>query len=237
MNKQNNNHSIIKPKVLITNLESNLSILIAKQFSINGFEIYELISEEKQTQSDIIDLKISERMTLKEAEADLFCPDILILNHAKEIYGPFCEIPEEKNAHYIDQTFIKNLYIFKLIIKRMKERGHGKIFFSSSTGNCHEAPFEGLAGPTRAFISSLLSTLRKELKESSITLTGVLPCLEKKYDLSKYSFLEKEEEFAKECFYAIMSGKECVINPSRSEKIEYFFKHTLLDDSMKFFLH
>jgi short-subunit dehydrogenase len=119
----------------------------------------------------------------------------------------------------------------------MKERNHGKILFFSSPGPYLEPCYEAITGAYRSFVYSFISGLRKELNETEIQITDLLPFLNDLIHFEKIDFIRSPEKFSVEIFNALMSGKKHIIEPHLTHKFENFFKNTLFDYPSKFFLN
>jgi short-subunit dehydrogenase len=113
----------------------------------------------------------------------------------------------------------------------MKERGSGKILYTSSIASKMPSPFEAVYGASKAFLTSFAESIRNELKDTGVTVTVLMPGAtntnffhrahmdntkagaEMKYD-------NDPEEVARQGFEALMEGKESVFAESFMTKLQ-----------------
>jgi len=247
MSVLNKHHSIIKPVALFNEISSRSAFEMAKLFVNSGFEIIcfdrKIFNfEEIEKSSEIVD-----KITILHYESDISRSidmlkrqdkiiDIFIINQEDHLQGPFSEFDSEKVKYFIKKNLMDNLEILRFVINQMKENNHGKIFFYHQMGQRIEAPFESIVMASITFMTSIIKSLRGELRDYQITITELYQNLDSNHE---YFPLHKmsEEEFAEECFYALLSSKKHVFHTTLQEKVENFFKHKIIDQTMQIFLN
>ncbi len=248
MSVLNKHHTIAKPVVLFNQISSSVSFELAKLFANAGFEIIcldrNLLNLEELRKLETFDQEItflhyedSIGHSIDQLQKENKIIEILILNFEDQFQGPFCEFDSRKLENFIDHNLIENLKLLRFVLNQMKENNHGKILFQHQMGGKIEAPYESILMATNAFISSILHSLRLELKDHQITITELYHDLDFKNHHLLSQLRMVPEKFAEECFHSLLSSKKYVFHSSLQEKVEYFFKHKVLDQTLQIFLN
>lgn len=103
-------------------------------------------------------------------------PDVLVLNAGIATGGAsFCDLPLERHLNLIALNVVSPVRLAHALVPRMVERGGGRILLVSSLSAFSPTPYEGVYGPSKAFLSSFGHGLREELDGTGITLTILHP--------------------------------------------------------------
>ena len=77
----------------------------------------------------------------------------------------------------VDVNLRSSLYIARSVLKRMKERGEGRLIFISSRSTTSPGPGEGAYVATKAGLNALTRSLAAEMKEQKITVNALQPSI------------------------------------------------------------
>src|SRR5690625_3099937 len=75
----------------------------------------------------------------------------------------------------VDLNQRSRLYMARSVMKRVKERGEGRLIFISSRSTTAPGPGEGAYVATKAGLNALVMSLAKEVKASKITVNAIQP--------------------------------------------------------------
>ncbi len=105
--------------------------------------------------------------------------DILVCNGAVGYGGSISEMDMRLVRQNFEVNVFSNFEVVQIVIAKMIEKNKGKIIFMSSLAAIYPLPFLGSYSATKASISSLALTLRKELKllHSKIEVAVIEPGL------------------------------------------------------------
>ncbi len=103
-------------------------------------------------------------------------PDVLVLNAGIATGGAsFTDIPLQKHMSLITLNSISPVILAHALVPKMVERGHGKILLVSSLSAGTPTPFEGVYGPSKAFLTSFGHGLHEELRGTGVEVTIMHP--------------------------------------------------------------
>lgn len=159
--------------VLITGAASGIGYSAGIKLAKKGYKVYLTTEDDKQlevlrkkikgisnTYSFRLDItKKEDRDKLKDMDID-----ILISNAAIGQGGSILDISIKDIRKCYDVNVFYNIEIIKLVIKKMIQKGSGKIIVMSSMISNISLPFFGIYSSTKASITMLASSLRKEMK-------------------------------------------------------------------------
>ncbi|SHF44885.1 Short-chain dehydrogenase [Salegentibacter echinorum] len=225
-----------KKKILITGAGSGLgkgtAIGLAKKGHsvIAGMHTWEQMSrfiiERKGTDYEknleLIKLDILDRMDCEKAwEYDI---DILVNNAGIGQTGPVAEIPVDLMREVIETNVFSPLEFSQPIIRKMVEKGKGKVVFLSSISGLSTQPFLAPYNTSKYALEAVVQSLRDELMPMGITIATINPgpfetgFNDRMYDTYKQWFdedinftpLKKIEEAAKELGESQFDPKEMI---------------------------
>ena len=239
---------------VVTGASSGIGFELAKQFAQNGFDLLIAADSERveqaarqlgdgqaQVQAVQVDLSDYDGVEkLYDAIQQTGRPvDAIAINAGMGVGGDFSHQTDLKaELKLIGLNVASPVHLTKRIIKDMLERGQGRILFTSSIAGTMPAPFEAVYGASKAFLTSFAQAVRRELKDTNITITVLMPgATETDFfhragmDDTKIGTSEKDDpaQVAREGFEALMSGKDHVVAGSMKNKVFAAAGHALPD--------
>lgn len=214
---------------VVTGASSGIGLELAKQFGQNGFELLIVSSSDDifEAQRELED----RGYTVEALKANLATYagvqnlyqriarygkilDALAINAGVGAVGSFTETDLKEEINIINLNIVSTVHLVKRVLPEMKERGRGRILFTSSIAS-HEA----VTGASKAFLTSFAESLRNEMKEFGVTITAGA---ETKYE-------NDQTEFARQAFEALMNGKHDVFSENILTKIQSYALKMLPD--------
>lgn len=111
----------------------------------------------------------------RQIEALGLSVDILINNAGFGSFGPFHEIPWEKESSMLQLDVVALVQATKIFGTRMKARGWGKILQLGSIGAFQPTPLYASYSAAKAFVLSYGLAVNQELKGTGVTCTVLNP--------------------------------------------------------------
>ncbi|MBV9742144.1 MAG: SDR family NAD(P)-dependent oxidoreductase [Acidobacteriia bacterium] len=246
-----------RPFAVVTGASSGIGYELARQFAQHGYDL--LIASEQSRIHDAARALEEFNVSVDTVQADLATPDgneklydrirqegrplaAIAINAGVGVSGDFSrDTSLEDELNLIRLNVISPVYLSKLVLKDMLQRGDGKILFTSSIAGTMPAPFEAVYGASKAFLTSFAQAIRNELKDSPVTITVLMPgATETEFferagmQDTKLGTSEKDDpaEVAKDGFEALMAGKDHVVAGSFKNKIQAAAGHTLPDPTV-----
>ncbi len=208
-------------KILITGAASGIGYLTALTLAERKHEVYLTCENNKQVKNvkeKVLDYKNINVMKInitkqedRKRVLDLNI-DCLISNAAIAQGGSIIEANIDKMRENFEVNVFSNFELVKEVLKQMVEKDKGRVVMISSLIANIPLPFTGIYSATKASISNITYTLRKELwlMGSNVGITLVEPglyhtgfnqvLLENKYDDGKYFEDIKKELYNVEHF-------------------------------------
>lgn len=110
--------------------------------------------------------------------------DVLVNNAGFGCYGPFLEIPWEREAEMLDLDIVALTHLTKLFATDMVARGRGWILQVASIGAYQPSPSYASYSAAKAYVLSMGEALAYELRKTGVSVTVVSP------GVTKTEFLE-----------------------------------------------
>ena len=159
--------------ILITGATSGIGFDVGVKLSNLGYHVFLTTEDDKQL--EILNEKIKGyenigtfRLNLTDKDdrkkLEKFDCDILISNAAVGQGGSILDIDMKMVRKCYDVNVFYNFDIIKLVLKNMIKKGSGKIIVISSMLSNIPLPFFGIYGSSKASVSYLTKSLKKELK-------------------------------------------------------------------------
>jgi uncharacterized protein len=176
---------------LITGATSGIGYELAKLFANDGYNLVlvarsadrlkEVSDEFAQlgvavfpVDKDLFDTD-SAREVYQETKAKGIHVDALVNNAAQGQKGLFHDVPLERHTDLIQLNIVALVTLTRLFLDDMMARGEGKILNLASVVSKTPAPEFSIYAATKAFVLSFTEALAKELGETNITVTALLP--------------------------------------------------------------
>src|SRR3954471_22382984 len=248
----------MRPLALVTGASSGIGLELAKQFAENGFDlvitaeddglaeaarelgaaVVEAVQVDLATSGGVMDLWARVQETGRPLEA-------AALNAGIGQGGPFLENDLGDELKIIDLNVRSTVHLAKYVVKDMVARDSGRILFTSSIASTMPGPFQAVYNASKSFVQSFALALRNELKDTSVTVTSLMPG---PTDTEFFERADMEDtkvgsgkqddpaDVARDGFEALMNGDERVVSASMSTKMQGRFSR-LMPDKLKAEMH
>src|SRR4051794_37830870 len=101
--------------------------------------------------------------------------DVLVANAGHGLGHGFLEQSPDEWQHIINTNVTGTLLLIQPIVKRMVERGEGKVLITGSIAGHLGGAFQAVYNGSKAFIDSFAAALNEEIKGSGVTVTCLKP--------------------------------------------------------------
>jgi short-subunit dehydrogenase len=101
--------------------------------------------------------------------------DALLANAGHGLGGAFLDQDFEEARHVIDTDITGTIRLIQDIGREMRNRGQGRILVTGSVAGFMPGTFTAVYDGTKAFIDSFSYALRRELKDTGVTVTCLMP--------------------------------------------------------------
>jgi short-subunit dehydrogenase len=178
--------------VLLTGASSGIGLELAKLFAKDKYNMV-LVSRSEQSLQDVSsELKalgageitiIEKDLSLPYAAAEIYDEtkrlgiqiDILVNDAGLGSYGKFSETDIEREMDIIQINIGATVHLSKLYLKDMLSRNKGRILQLASIASYQPTPLLAVYAATKAFILSFSDAVSRELKDTNITITSLIP--------------------------------------------------------------
>jgi len=120
-------------------------------------------------------IKLDLHNSIDRAHALTYDVDVLFNNAAVAHSGTLTDIPMQLVRDNFETNVFAPLELTKGFVRKMIERGSGKIVFNSSDAGLQTPPFGGAYSASKYAIEAIAATMREELKPKGITVATVQP--------------------------------------------------------------
>lgn len=182
----------MKKYVLITGASSGIGLSFAEIFARKGYnlilvarnkekleEIQKKFVDKYKVEIGIHSVDISKKYLLEDLwitiEKSYPQIDVLINNAGAGFNGEFTDIEWEKHEQIIDLNIKSLTRLNYLAINHMRKNKCGKILNVASTGAYQAGPLIGVYYATKAYVLSLSTALREEVKDENIIISTICP--------------------------------------------------------------
>lgn len=101
--------------------------------------------------------------------------DVLVANAGHGLGHGFLDQNPDEWMHIINTNVTGTLMLIQPIVRRMVERGEGKVLITGSVAGHLGGAFQAVYNGSKAFIDSFAAALNEELKDSCVTVTCLKP--------------------------------------------------------------
>lgn len=175
---------------LITGASSGIGLELARCFAAGGFDLVLVARRKEELDRLAADLAkthgikartIAKDLSHPAAPAELFRElkdtnvDVLVNNAGFATYGPFAEIPIERELQEIQLNVTALTHLSKLFVAPMLGRKRGRILNVASTAAFQPGPLMAVYYATKAYVLSFSEAIATELQGSGVTVTALCP--------------------------------------------------------------
>jgi short-subunit dehydrogenase len=174
---------------VITGASSGIGLALAREFAGNGYDL--LLCAEDDGLDDAA-ATISGSVQVDTVRADLATAegvqllvtavigggrdvDALVLNAGVGNNGAFVDIPLADEERLLALNIGSTVRLSKRLLPAMVRRGSGGLLFTASVASTMPGPYYATYAASKAFVLSFAEAIRKELKETGVTVTALMP--------------------------------------------------------------
>lgn len=223
---------------LITGASSGIGLELAKLFARDGHNLIIVAREEEKLaaaetllkQNGIEVCSISKDLFQPDAATDLYEEirqrgyevNVLVNDAGQGVYGKFIENDLERELDIVQLNISSLVTLTKYYAKDMVARGTGKILNVASIASKAPGPYQAVYHGTKAFVHSFSESIRRELKDTGVTVTSLLPGPTDTDFFNKADMLESKivqegnlddaAKVAKDGYEALLAGQDMVVS-------------------------
>ncbi|GAB3225998.1 SDR family NAD(P)-dependent oxidoreductase [Mycolicibacterium hippocampi] len=228
---------------LITGASSGIGFELARQFASNG---YDLVVAAEDDGIHGVPEKLSEfavavqpvQVDLRSAEGvqHLFESTVdggrelsaAALNAGLGRGDMFLKSELEDDLSIVDLNVRSTVHLAKLVLRDMANRGEGRVLLTSSVASMMPGSYQTVYNASKSFVQSFAKALQDELRDTSITVTALLPGPTDTNFFARAKMLDtpvgimpKDDpaEVAEQGFEALMRGDRQVVAASIPSKV------------------
>jgi short-subunit dehydrogenase len=101
--------------------------------------------------------------------------DVLVANAGHGLGHGFLDQDPKEWQHIINTNITGTLLLIQPIVRRMVERGEGRVLITGSIAGHLAGTFQAVYNGSKAFIDSFAAALNEEIKDSGVTVTCLKP--------------------------------------------------------------
>jgi short-subunit dehydrogenase len=102
-------------------------------------------------------------------------PAVVALNAGIGQGGRFVEIDIAEEVAIIDLNITSTVRLAKLVLREMVAHDSGRVLVTSSIASEMPGSFQAVYNASKSFLQSFTEALQNELKDTSVTLTSLMP--------------------------------------------------------------
>lgn len=239
---------------LITGASSGIGFELAKQFAEHGYDL--VVAAEDDAIHDVPQKLSQYSAAVQPVQVDLRSPDGVEHLYQSTIEGDrvlaaaalnagvgrgemFLKSELADDLAMVDLNVRSTVHLAKLVLRDMANRDAGKVLFTSSIASQMPGSYQPVYNASKSFIQSLAEALRDELRDTSITVTALMPgptdtnffARAKMVD-SLMGRMPKDDpaQVARQGFEALMRGDQKVVAGSVFSKLMGAANRVLPDD-------
>jgi short-subunit dehydrogenase len=101
--------------------------------------------------------------------------DVLVANAGHGLGHGFLDQSTDEWMHVINTNITGTLLLIQPIVKKMVERGEGKVLITGSIAGHLAGSFQAVYNGSKAFVDSFAAALNEEIQDSGVTVTCLKP--------------------------------------------------------------
>jgi len=250
-----------RPLALVTGASSGIGFELARQFASNGFDLV-IVAQDTAINTAAADVE-RDGAHVQALQIDLAREEGVVelwrkvsdtgrplaaaaINAGIGTGGAFAtdtELTDE--LAIVDLNVRSTVQLAKYVVRDMVGRGEGRILFTSSIASAMPGTFQAVYNASKSFVQSFGLALRRELEDSGVTVTLLMPGPTETEFFERADMLdtklgagEKDDpaDVARDGFEALMSGDERAVSHSLKTKAQGIGSR-VLPDSVKATMH
>jgi short-subunit dehydrogenase len=177
-----------RPLAVVTGASSGIGYELAKLCAEHGHDLIiaadrpSLVEAEQALRNLGVDVEAVETDLSTEAGVETLIErlagrpvDILCANAGHGLGHGFLDQEWTAARHVIDTNVTGTLYLVHRLGRDMRSRDRGRILFTGSIAGLMPGSFQAVYNGSKAFVDSFSFALRNELKDTSVTVTCLMP--------------------------------------------------------------
>jgi len=177
---------------LITGATSGIGYELAKLFAQDNYNLVLVARNENNLTQTASELKELADIEIHTISADLFQPgaaqevynkvkqlgvtvEILVNDAGQGEWGRFHKTELQREIDIVQLNIISLMSLTKFFLQEMVERNSGRILQVASSLSKAPTPYMAVYAASKAFVLSFSEALVKELEETNVTVTALLP--------------------------------------------------------------
>jgi short-subunit dehydrogenase len=175
---------------LITGASSGIGFELARQFAQHGYDL--VVAAEDDSIHDVATRLSELDSAIQAVQVDLRTAEgVEHLYHSAVDGGRklsaaalnagvgrgdmFLKSELSDDLDIVDLNVRSTVHLAKLVLRDMANSGEGKILFTSSVASMMPGSYQTVYNASKSFVQSFAEALRDELRETSITVTALMP--------------------------------------------------------------
>lgn len=231
-----------RPLAVVTGASRGIGLQLARRCALNGYDLV-IAADDPAIEDAATNLRVM-GSEVRALEADLGSidavdrfyrliggtPDLLLANAGRGLGKQFLDQDFESVLHVVDTNITGTIYLVQKIGRDMRRRQSGHILITAAIAGFAPGGYNAVLQATSAFLTSFVSSLRDEMKETGVTITCLLPGSAETGFTRRPGSVERNiaaiekadpAEVARLGFDAMMRGDaEVAITPSHSPAVE-----------------
>jgi short-subunit dehydrogenase len=172
---------------IVTGASSGIGLEIAKLAAQDGYDLIvaadtpfveagpalkEFGVQVEELEADLATKQGVDQLLAKVADRPV---DVLVANAGHGLGHGFLDQSPDEWLHVINTDITGTLMLIQPIVKRMVERGEGKVLVTGSIAGHLSGAFQAVYNGSKAFIDSFSAALNEELRDTNVTVTCLKP--------------------------------------------------------------
>lgn len=227
---------------LITGASSGIGFELARQFADHGYDL--VVAAEDDAIHDVPKRLDDTGSAIQTVQVDLRTADgvehlynsavdggrklsAAALNAGVGRGDMFLKSELADDLSIVDLNVRSTVHLAKLVLRDMANYGEGKVLFTSSVASMMPGSYQTVYNASKSFVQSFAEALRDELRDTSITITSLMPGAtdtnffhRAKMDDTPIGIMPKDDpaNVARKGFEALMRGDQKVVASSLMSK-------------------
>ena len=172
---------------IVTGASSGIGLELARLAAKDGYDLIVAADEPLvdaaaglrdlgvEVQSVEVDLATEQGVDQLLAAAGDRPVDVLVANAGQGHGGAFVDQEPESWKRTISTNVTGTLMLVQPVLRRMLERGQGRILVTGSIAGYVPGPFNAVYNATKAFIDNFFAAISDEIRDSEVTITVLKP--------------------------------------------------------------